>query len=170
VRLLANHGEAGKYEHVIANGRNSRLDALQAAVLRIKLRRLDAWNAARRRVAARYIERLGDLPLLLPHERSGTEAVYHQFVIRVARRDELRAALAQREIGTALHYPKALHQQPGFRALHQSGAAFPVAEQCAADVLSLPMGPHLADDEVDYVAEAVREGLVHAAAAQLRSR
>jgi dTDP-4-amino-4,6-dideoxygalactose transaminase len=95
VRLLANHGDAGKYDHVIANGRNSRLDALQAAILRIKLRHLDAWNAGRRRAAARYIEQLRDLPLLLPHERSGTEAVYHQFAIRVPTR-QLRAALAER--------------------------------------------------------------------------
>jgi dTDP-4-amino-4,6-dideoxygalactose transaminase len=161
-RLLANHGDAGKYEHVIANGRNSRLDALQAAVLRIKLRRLDAWNEGRRRVAAWYQERLRDLPLLLPHERSGTAAVYHQFVVRVAQRDALRAGLSDRGVGTALHYPRAVHQQPGFRALHQSGAPLPVAEQSAAEVLSLPMSPHLRSDEVDYVADAVRDLLLRA--------
>lgn len=162
VRLLANHGDAGKYDHVISNGRNSRLDALQAAVLRIKLRRLDDWNAGRRRAATRYHERLRDLPLLLPHERSGTEAVYHQFVVRVAQREALRADLGQRAIGTAVHYPKAVHHQPGFRALHD-GAALPVSEQCAAEVLSLPMSPHLRDDEIDYVAAAVRDVLMRTA-------
>lgn len=162
VRLLANHGDSGKYDHIIANGRNSRLDALQAAVLRIKLRRLDAWNAGRRRAAARYLERLRDLPLLPPHERSGTEAVYHQFVVRVAQREALAAGLAQREIGTAVHYPKAVHHQTGFRALHD-GTALPVAEQSAAEVLSLPMSPHLSDEEIDYVAASVHAVLLHAA-------
>lgn len=170
VRLLANHGDAGKYEHVIANGRNSRLDALQAAVLRIKLRRLDAWNAGRRRAAAGYAEQMCDLPLLLPHERRGTEAVYHQFVVRVAERDYLRRELAQRGVGTALHYPKALHQQQGFRALHSSALTYPVAEQCAAEVLSLPMSPHLGADAVDYVARAVGDVLTHRAATQLAQR
>jgi dTDP-4-amino-4,6-dideoxygalactose transaminase len=160
VRLLANHGDAGKYNHVIANGRNSRLDALQAAILRVKLRRLDAWNAGRRRVAARYAELLRDLPLLLSYERSGTEAVYHQFAIRVAQRDALRAALTEQNIGTAVHYPKAVHQQRGFRALHRFERPLPVAEQCAAEVVSLPMSPHLAEDEIAYVAAAVRTTLI----------
>src|SRR6185369_17994594 len=126
------------------------------AVLRIKLRRLDAWNAGRRRAAARYAERLSDLPLLLPHERSGTEAVYHQFVIRLDQRDDVRAQLGKRGIGTALHYPRAMHQQPGFAALHQAGSALPVAEACAAEVLSLPMSPYLSDAEIDYVADGIR--------------
>ena len=168
VRLLANHGDAGKYEHVIANGRNSRLDALQAAILRIKLRRLDAWNAGRRRAAARYAEQLTDLPLLLPHQRSGTEAVYHQFAIRVAQRDALRTTLAERGVGTAVHYPKAVHQQPGFRPLHASASSLQVAEQCAAEVLSLPMSPHLSDEEIDHVTAAVSESLLHGVQTRLR--
>jgi dTDP-4-amino-4,6-dideoxygalactose transaminase len=162
VRLLANHGEAGKYRHVVATGRNSRLDALQAAILRVKLRHLDTDNAARRAVAAHYAALLRELPLLLPHEREGTEAVYHQYVIRVARRDEVRAALAARGIGTALHYPLPLHRQPGFRHLDFGSAAFPVAEQCAEEVLSLPMFPQLTEPQIPYVAETLRDVLMEA--------
>ena len=160
VRLLANHGDAAKYSHVIAGGRNSRLDALQAAVLRLKLVHLDAANAARRAVAGRYAGLLHDSPLLLPHERDGTEPVYHQYVIRVARRDQVRAALKARGVATALHYPLALHQQPAFRHFDFGAPAFPVAEQCAAEVLSLPMYPQLRDEQIVYVAEALRDVLI----------
>ena len=159
VRLLANHGDAGKYQHVIATGRNSRLDALQAAVLRVKLRRLDAWNAARRAAAAHYQRLLAELPIRLPRERAGTEAVYHQYAIRVADRDGVRGALAARGIGTALHYPLPIHQQPGCRQLGLAHVGFPVAEQAAAEVLSLPMFPHLTDAGIAHVAGSLCEAL-----------
>ena len=168
VRLLANHGDAGKYQHVIATGRNSRLDALQAAVLRVKLRRLDAWNAARRAAAGRYGRLLADLPVRLPRERAGTEAVYHQYAIRVANRDGVRSALAAQGIATALHYPLAIHQQPACRPLDVGQAGFPIAEQSAAEVLSLPMFPHVTGDAVAHVAETLRALLTHTAGAGRR--
>jgi dTDP-4-amino-4,6-dideoxygalactose transaminase len=151
VRLIACHGERGKYQHVIGNGRNSRLDGLQAAVLRVKLRRLEQWNQARRHAAQHYAEILQGLPLFLPHVRPDNDHVYHQYVVRVARRDAVRAALASDGVGTAVHYPYALHQQPGFRAYGAPGQ-FPAAEQCAAEVLSLPMSPHLSHDTQASVA------------------
>ena len=157
VRLLARHGECGKYRHVVANGRNSRLDGIQAAVLRVKLAHLDRWNTARRRVAARYRQRLAGLPLRLPEERAGVESVYHQYVIRVADRDAVRDALARLGIGTAVHYPLALHQQEGFAQLGYPRGAFPVAEGCAAEVLSLPMFPQMNEADVDYVSGCVGE-------------
>jgi dTDP-4-amino-4,6-dideoxygalactose transaminase len=156
VRLLANHSEAEKYRHVLPNGRNSRLDAIQAAVLRVKLRHLDGWNAARRDLAACYAEGLADLPLRLPVERSGAECVYHQFAIRVAERDRVRAALTERGIGTAVHYPRSLHQQDGFRRF-SAGQEFPVAERCANEVLSLPIFPQLGREGVSVVSAALRE-------------
>ena len=140
----------------MANGRNSRLDALQAAVLRVKLRDLDRANAARRAVATRYSETLSDLPLLLPHERAGTQAVYHQFVIRIARRDEIRDLLAKRGVGTALHYPLPIPGQPLFRRLGYDAVACPAAWAASQQVLSLPCFPELRDDEVDAVIGAIR--------------
>jgi len=155
-RLLASHGEAEKYRHVIGNGRNSRLDGLQAAVLRVRLARLDEWNARRRRIAALYAEGLRGLPLRLPAERAGFESVYHQYVVRTAERDRLQQALAERGIGTAIHYPRALHEQGGFRSLGYRRGQLPVAERAADEVLSLPMSPHLGDAHAAQVIEAVR--------------
>jgi dTDP-4-amino-4,6-dideoxygalactose transaminase len=159
VRLLANHGEQAKYEHVLPNGRNSRLDALQAAVLRVKLPHLDDWNAARRRVAQRYTAALGGLPLRVPSERAGTQAVYHQYVVRCVDRDRLQRALADRGVGTSVHYRQPLHLQPGFAGLGYGAGSFPTAERCAAEVLSLPVSPQLGDADVDAVVDAVRAAL-----------
>jgi UDP-N-acetyl-3-dehydro-alpha-D-glucosamine 3-aminotranferase len=158
-RLIARHGERGKYEHLIANGRNSRLDALQAAALRLKLRHLDDWNAARRQAAHRYAERLGDTPVRLPRARPGSEHVYHQYVIRHPRRDELQRALRERGVATAVHYPRALHEQSGLHSLGYAPGSFPVAERCAREVLSLPMSPFLDEARIQYVAAAVRESI-----------
>jgi len=159
VRLLANHGERTKYEHVLANGRNSRLDAIQAAVLRVKLPHLEAWNRARRAVAARYAHELRDLPLRLPSERPGTECVYHQYAVRSAGRDRLREALAERGVATSIHYPRALHLQDGFRGLGYPPGSFPVAERYAAEVLSLPMSPFLSDAQIAHVAASMHAAL-----------
>jgi dTDP-4-amino-4,6-dideoxygalactose transaminase len=159
VRLLAAHGEVVKYEHIIANGRNSRLDALQAAVLRVKLPRLDDWNRARRAVAARYAAALSGLPLRLPQERHGAEGVYHQYVVRSADRSRLQRALAARGVTTALHYPRALHEQEGFRQLGYAPGSLPIAERCAAEVLSLPMSPFLREEQIAHVAGSVRAAL-----------
>jgi dTDP-4-amino-4,6-dideoxygalactose transaminase len=159
VRLLANHGERAKYEHVLPDGRNSRLDALQAAVLRVKLPHLEAWNRARRSVAARYDAALAGVPLRLPRERPGAVCVYHQYAVRVADREHIRRALAERGVATAVHYPRALHQQEAFRHLGYPGGSLPVAERCAAEGLSLPMSPFLTGVQIAHVVESVRAAL-----------
>jgi dTDP-4-amino-4,6-dideoxygalactose transaminase len=144
IRLLAAHGERTKYEHVIPDGRNSRLDA---------------WNEARRAVAQRYTAGLSGTPLRLPQERRGSVAVYHQYAVRTPARDRLRAALAARGVGTGVHYPHPLHLQEGFRRLGYGPGSLPVAERCAAEVLSLPMSPFLGEAEIAYVVDAVRQSL-----------
>lgn len=155
-RLFANHGERTKYEHAVPNGRNSRLDALQAAVLRVKLPHLDGWNRARRAAAARYATGLADLPLHLPRERPGAESVYHQYAVRTHQRARLQRGLAERGIGTAIHYPRALHEQEGFRHLGYPRGSLPVAERCADQVLSLPMSPFLSEEQIALVTAGVR--------------
>lgn len=158
-RLFANHGEARKYEHAVPNGRNSRLDTVQAAVLRVKLPHLDAWNRARRTAAARYTAGLTDLPLRLPIERPGAECVYHQYAVRTPQRARLQQALAERGVGTAIHYPRALHEQEGFRHLGYGAGSLPMSERCAAEVLSLPMSPFLSAEHIAHVIASVRSAL-----------
>jgi len=158
VRMLRNGGQRGKYEHVI-QGVNSRLDELQAAVLRVKLTHLDDWNAARRRLAHQYDELLAGSSVTLPEERPGATPeghVWHLFAVRHPRRDALAAYLKERGIGTAVHYPTALHRQPAFASLGLGVGTFPVAEQQAREELSLPLYPELTAADVTYVADAVR--------------
>jgi len=158
VRMLRNGGQRGKYEHIM-QGVNSRLDELQAAVLRVKLAHLDAWNAARRQHAHRYDELLAGSSVELPEERPGATPeghVWHLFAVRHPRRDALAAYLKERGIGTAVHYPTALHLQPAFASLGLGAGAFPVAERQAREELSLPLYPEMTAAEVTDVAEAVR--------------
>lgn len=154
VRLLANHGSRQRYVHLEV-GWNSRLDALQAAVLNVRLALLDADNARRRELAARYragLAGVGDLELLAV--RTGAEPVFHQLTVLTARRDELQSHLAGAGIGTAIHYPAALHRQPAFADL--GTGALPVAEAAGRRVLCLPMFAELTDDEVDRVVSRIR--------------
>jgi dTDP-3-amino-3,4,6-trideoxy-alpha-D-glucose transaminase len=155
-RLLANHGRTAHYEHAEV-GTNSRLDALQAAVLNCRLARLEADNARRRQIAGRYraaLTGLEDLRLLddAPH----AEPVYHQLTVLTSRRDALKGFLAERGIGTAVHYPLPLHRQLAFRDA-AAPDELPVAERAAREVLCLPMFPELTDGEVDRVCAAVHE-------------
>ncbi len=155
VRLLANHGRTAHYEHA-AVGTNSRLDALQAAVLNSRLPLLEGDNARRRELAARYhgaLAGLGDLRRL--EDAPEVEPVYHQLTVLSERRDALKGFLAERGIGTAVHYPLPLHRQPAFR--DAAGEPLPVSERAAREVLCLPMFPELADREVDCVCAAIRE-------------
>ena len=156
MRLIANHGEQTKYEHLIGDGRNSRLDALHAAVLRIKLPHLETWNARRRAVAERYAAGLGGLPLAVPRRRDGVGHVWHQYAVRSTQRDLLQRRLTERRIGTGIHYPLPLHLQPGYQHLGYRNGSFPVAEAVAREVLSLPMSPFFSDAQVDEVIAAVR--------------
>jgi dTDP-4-amino-4,6-dideoxygalactose transaminase len=154
VRRLRNHGSDAKYIHREL-GSCSRLDELQAAMLRVKLRHLQDWTSRRRALAARYRERLAGLPLVLPADVPGTTAVYHLFTVRTPARDALKEFLAQRGIGTAVHYPVPLHQQPVYRDTET--AHLPASERAAGEVLSLPLYPELRPDEQDAVVAAVRE-------------
>jgi len=153
VRLLGNHGQAKKNEHAVY-GANSRLDELQAAMLRVKLRMLDARNRRRVEIASYYTERLHQLVITPPEVPSRT-AVYHQYVVRTPRRDALRAYLAERDIETGIHYPVPIHRQPAWLRTFGEGPALPRAERAARQILSLPVHPDLTDEEVERVADAV---------------
>jgi dTDP-4-amino-4,6-dideoxygalactose transaminase len=154
VRLLRSHGERPRYHHRVS-GCTSRLDAVQAAVLRRKLRRLDGWNDRRRRIARALTEALADAPGVTPPPAAdGGDHVFHQYVVISEERDALRSHLAERGIATAIHYPVPIHRAEAFAALgHQ---LLPVAESLATRICSLPIFPSLTDDEVAFVADAVR--------------
>ena len=154
---LRNYGSRTKYEHTV-RGLNSRLDPLQAAFLRVKLGCLDRWNTRRREVAAAYTAGFGDCAAYrLPAAASDICHVWHQYVVRHPHRDGLREALAARGIGTALHYPTPPHRTAAYADLGITDRMLPVTERICGTVLSLPMGPHLTDDDVARVIEAARD-------------
>jgi len=154
IRMLANHGRMDKYVHQI-EGVNSRLDNLQAAILRVKLRRLDTWNAARERHARRYCEILSNCGVILPVVHPEVETVWHLFVIKVQDRDRLQTELNERGIAAGVHYPVPLHRQPAYQHLGIPEGALPVTEQVASRILSLPMYPELTEDQIAAVGKAV---------------
>lgn len=154
LRMLRNYGEERRYLHT-RPGINSRLDEMQAAILRVKLRHLDAGNDARRAIAARYNEALAGLPVVTPNPASWALPVFHLYVIRSPHRDALQSHLKECEIGTLIHYPIAVHLQPAFAHLGLQRGAFPHAENACNEVLSLPMFPELPLGAVDKVAEAI---------------
>jgi dTDP-4-amino-4,6-dideoxygalactose transaminase len=150
VRMLRHGGQKGRYDHQLL-GRNSRLDELQAAILRVKLTYLEKWNDRRRHIAALYTALLADKvepPVEMPHVRH----IYHLYVIRCNDRDALQKHLAERGVGTAVHYPTPIHLQGAYSALNLRPGAFPVAERSAEQVLSLPIYPELTDAKVRQVA------------------
>ena len=154
LRRLRHHGDVGRYQHVEL-GYCSRLDELQAALLRAKRRRLPGWIEARRRVAARYRARLAGLPLVLPVERAPARHVYYLFTVRHAQRDALAKALADLGVGTAVHYPIPVPGQPMFGGGGER--QFPEAWRAAREVLSIPCWAELTDEEIETVAAAVRQ-------------
>ncbi len=156
VWLLRNYGQKKRYYHSIV-GFNSRLDELQAAILLTKLSHLDAWNERRRNLAKRYLDGLAGAHLSLPVEAPERKHVFHLFVIRHPDREALQAHLQDRGVKTLIHYPVPVHLQEAYRFLSYTEGAFPVAEQAAKEILSLPMFPQLRDDEVDYVVEQIRD-------------
>jgi dTDP-4-amino-4,6-dideoxygalactose transaminase len=159
VRALRNYGSEVKYHHPEA-GFNSRLDTLQAVVLRAKLARLAGWNAARRAAAARYDGLLAGLPdVRLPSTAPGNEHVWHLYVVRVPRRDDVLRRLAAAGVGAGVPYPVPLHLQGAFRGLGHRPGDFPVAEACAAEVLSLPLFPGITLAQQERVADALRAAL-----------
>jgi dTDP-4-amino-4,6-dideoxygalactose transaminase len=158
VRLLRDLGQETKYRHVIA-GFNERLDTLQAAVLRVKLRHLDGWNASRREAAGAYAEALANLDLLLPGTAPEREHVWHLYVARSERRDQLRRALGSAGVQTGLHYPVPIHLQDAFARLGYPRGSLPTAEAWSDRLLSLPMFPGLNRAQVEFVCEVVEEAL-----------
>jgi dTDP-4-amino-4,6-dideoxygalactose transaminase len=158
LRRLRHHGDAGRYHHVEL-GWCSRLDEIQAAMLRVKLRHLDAWTEARRRIAARYRQRLADVPLTLPVERPEARHIYHLFSVRHRDRDALAKKLGDLGVGTAVHYPTAVPGQPLYGGTGEQ--QWPEAFRAAREVLSLPCFPEMTEAEIEGVAAAVREACEH---------
>jgi dTDP-4-amino-4,6-dideoxygalactose transaminase len=153
VRRLGNYGSGEKYVHEL-QGFNSRLDELQAALLRVRLTRLDAENASRRAAAKAYRESLAGLPVRLVDEPAESEGVHHLMVVRTAERARLQQALTARGIGHLVHYPIACHRQGAYA--DRAWPSLPLAERLAGEVLSLPMAPYLTAEDVAVVAAAVR--------------
>jgi dTDP-4-amino-4,6-dideoxygalactose transaminase len=169
MRRLRNHGSPRRYVHE-EFGWNSRLDAMQAAILRVKLKYVDEWNEARRQRAARYDQLFtaagltsdapqteNSAPIQLPHTSAGAHHVFHQYVVRAYRREELREFLTARKIGTEVYYPIPLHLQPCFVYLGYREGDFPQAERAAKEVLALPMFPELTEEEQKRVVESIAD-------------
>jgi dTDP-3-amino-3,4,6-trideoxy-alpha-D-glucose transaminase len=157
VRTLRNGGQSAKYQHDVA-GTNSRLDEMQAAILRVGLRHLPAWNERRRALAALYDGELAGSGLRLPGEQPWARAVWHLYVVRHPRRDALRQALERRGVGTLIHYPLPLHLMKAFPGSGRAGD-FPVAERACGEIFSLPLYPEMSDEQARQVAAAVRAAL-----------
>jgi len=156
LRMIANHGSRIRYHHEIL-GVNSRLDTLQAAILRVKLKYLDEWNEKRREVARYYNQALSDLPVVTPFEAKNVEHIYHQYTIQVQNRNKLQKFLKDKGIPTAIHYPIPLHLQPAFKHLTDANEGdLPISEDVAKNVISLPMHPDLTREEQDYIVDAIR--------------
>jgi dTDP-4-amino-4,6-dideoxygalactose transaminase len=159
VRVLGAHGSATKYVHDVV-GMNSRLDTIQAVYLRAKLARLEKWNQLRREAAERYADLLAGLPgVHVPRSRTDNVDVWHLYVVRVAERDRVLAALTEAGIAVGVHYPTPVHLTPAYRHLGLGPGSYPVAEKAAATLLSLPMYPHLTCEQQERVAEVMRDAI-----------
>ncbi|GAG63038.1 unnamed protein product, partial [marine sediment metagenome] len=157
VKLLRNHGRiTKKYEHEI-EGYSSRLDNLQAAILRVKLRHLNKWNESRRRNAKKYNELLNNIDrIITPYEANYAKHVYHLYVIRTERgRDELREELKSKGIATGIHYPIPLHLQLAYKYLEYKKGDFPITEKVSQEILSLPMFAELSDEQITKIVSLV---------------
>lgn len=155
VRMLRNYGQSKKYYHDVA-GWNSRLDTVQAAILRIKLRHLSAWNDARRRHAAAYGEQLSGLPIELPREMAGNKHIYHLYVVQVDERERFMEYMSKQGISCGIHYPVPIHLQAAYRDLGYKHGSMPVTERVAPRLVSLPMFPELTEAQVEYTCDRVR--------------
>ena len=156
IRVLRNYGSRVKYVNEV-QGYNSRLDPLQAAILRVKLAHLDEWNARRSVIATHYHQGLSDCGLTLPHVPDWAEPAWHLYVVQHPQRDALQQALADSGVGTLIHYPIPPHRQQAYAQAGWRQGSFPLAERMAAEVLSLPMGPHLEPGQMDAVITATRK-------------
>jgi dTDP-4-amino-4,6-dideoxygalactose transaminase len=161
LRILRNHGQTDKYVSS-EPGWNGRLDEIQAAILRVKLRHLATWQSARQNHASEYTRHFSQIPgIMPPFVPEGYEHVFHQYTIRVEERDKLQRVLAEKKIGSAIYYPVPLHLQPLYASLGYKAGDFPHAEHAAQEVLSLPMYPELRPAQLTRVAEAVSEFVRH---------
>jgi len=159
IRMLRDHGQAKKYYHTYI-GWNARMDGIQGAVLSVKLRHLPAWTDARRRNAAAYGELLNDVQgVVLPKEAPYAKHVYHLYAVRVADRDRLIAALAEKDIHCGIHYPIPVHLLDAYKPLNLEDGSFPVAEKSAAEFVSLPMFPELRREQINRVASELRAAI-----------
>jgi dTDP-4-amino-4,6-dideoxygalactose transaminase len=155
LKILRDHGQYPRYHYHMVGG-NFRLDAIQGAVLSIKLKYIDQWNQARREHAALYDQRLADSEVTIPAVHEKNTSVYHQYTIRAPQRDTLKQYLTEQGIGTAVFYPKPLHLQDCFRDLGYQEGDFPIAERLCQEVLSLPIYTELTAEQIDYVADTIR--------------
>jgi dTDP-4-amino-4,6-dideoxygalactose transaminase len=160
IRMLRDHGQAKKYYHEI-EGYNGRLDTIQCGILRIKLKHLPDWNEKRRQNALLYNQSLTLDPRLSslvtpPYEPPWSKAVYHLYILRVQKRDELQKFLSENGVGTGLHYPIPLHLQDAYKNLNLPGGSYPVTEKVASEILSLPMFPQLTEQQILYVVEKIK--------------
>jgi dTDP-4-amino-4,6-dideoxygalactose transaminase len=157
VKMIRDHGQVKKYYHDI-EGYNGRLDAVQAAILTVKLQSLDQWNNRRITIAKHYDQELMSVKeIVIPVVPQWSSPVYHLYVIRVNNRDNLKSHLQENGIETALHYPIPLHLQKAYERLGYSKGSFPVSEKCADTILSLPLHPWLNDDDIQYIIEKIKE-------------
>lgn len=156
VKMIANHGSKERYIHETL-GVNSRLDALQAAILRVKLKYIDQWNESRINNAAKYSKALKDIKgVIIPSFSEYSKHIFHQYTLRVPKRDELQNFLKEKNIPSMIYYPIPLHMQPAFRGFADKGT-LPITEKFSKEVISLPMHPELLVDEIDYITNSIKE-------------
>lgn len=156
IESLRNYGQTEKY-HFSELGHNSRLDEIQAAILRVKLCHLNQHIEARRKIAALYEKHLEGMPIALPQEAQGNYHTYHLYVAQTEKRDNLMQYLKEKGINTLIHYPIPLHLQAAYKELEYRQGDFPIAEQCSREILSLPMFPELRRDEIMYIVENIKK-------------
>jgi len=157
IRMLRDHGQAKKYYHTMI-GWNARMDGLQGAILSVKLRHLEEWNEARRKNAKLYDELLIDLDgITIPQEADYAKHVYHIYAIRTKNRDALISALAEKDIHYGIHYPVPVNLQEAYRSLELQKSSFPIAEKCANEVVSLPMFPEIAEEQITHVVNTIKD-------------
>jgi dTDP-4-amino-4,6-dideoxygalactose transaminase len=156
IRLLRNHGEKSKYNH-IEPGYCSRLHAMQAALLRVKLKNLEKWNGQRISAAADYSKSLTDSNVITPNIRPAVKHVFHLYVVRVQDRENLQSKLATDGVSTGIHYPTPLHLETAFAYAGYGAGDFPVAEKVAKEILSLPIFPYITQEEIEVTINALRK-------------
>lgn len=157
VRMLRVHGARKKYTEYAMDGYKSRLDALQASILRVKLKYITEWNEKRREKARLYNHLLKDTPLGLPLEKDYARHIYYSYVVSTPRREEIQTRLREKGVETAIYYPIPLHLLPLYQDLGYGRGDFPIAEKCAQTVLSLPLYPELPEEDIVYITETIKE-------------